>query len=607
MPATAITVVESLADRIALVVSEPPGSLVAHLGGRELLDRIPAIVYIDETDATVSAGYRNVYISAHFETLLGYTAAELEADPEVWPSAIHPEDRAATLATEARGYATGKPLDQEFRLIARDGRVVWVSDRATFLADADGRARYCVGVISDISERKRLEAVLADRALSDALTGLPNRAHFGDRVEHALAAGARSGRPCAVLFVDLDRFKIVNDSLGHAAGDRLLVAVAERLRRHLRDADSIARLGGDEFAILLEAIDAPDQAIRFAERLVDALAAPFGLAGQEVIVRASVGIAVSGSMTADADGLLRAADLAMYQAKAAGGNGHALFAPSLHAAALERLALERDLRVAVASGSLTLAYQPIVELRGERIVGVEALLRWPHPGRGLVSPAEFLTLAEETGLIVPIGNWVRATACRAAAGWLRNRLVGTAFTVNVNVAPRELVEPDFVRAVRRTLAEAGLPPERLVLEVVETSVHHAGEGGVAALRELRGDGVGVALDHFGTGYSSLGQLASLPASVLKLDRSFIAELTGSSAQSALVEAVIRLGHALGHRVIAEGIETERQAEHLRELGVDEAQGYRFGRPVDAHETGERLRAQPARAPRGSRRRRPPAA
>lgn len=566
-------------------------SLVAHLGGRELLDQIPAILYFDEADPSVSCGYRNLYISAPFSTLLGYTSEELETDPELWTRAIHPDDQAATLTRESDHYATGEPLEQEFRLVGRDGQVIWVSDRATFLRDASGQVRYCVGVLSDISERKRLEIALAQQALSDPLTGLANRTLFRDRVEHALATADRTGRACAALFLDLDRFKTVNDSLGHAAGDRLLVAVAESLRQCLRASDTLARLGGDEFAVLVEQIETPQEAVRVAERLVGALARPFWLSGREIIVRTSIGIAVSGPTIAGASALLRAADLAMYEAKSAGRGSYALFEPTLHQAALDRLALEHDLRAVVASGGLAIAYQPVVDLANERIVGAEALVRWSDPVRGPISPREFVPLAEEIGLIIPIGRWVRAEAFRTAAGWVRDIPVDASFTIGVNVSARELVEPGFVEHVERALAEAGLSPDRLVIELVETSVHQTGDDGVAVLRSLRERGVGIALDDFGTGHSSLGQLDSLPISILKLDRTFIQKSTSWEGGDAAVEAVVRLGHAFGHIVVAEGVEEPAQAERLLALGADRAQGYLFGRPAAADVIGALIAAE----------------
>lgn len=564
------------------------------LAKRDLLDHIPAIVYVDVVDPHVSGGYRNLYMSAHFETLLGYTPQEVKDDPDLWPEIIHPEDRQAVLAREAAHYASGEPLQQEIRLLARDGEVVWVKDRATFLADEQGRTTYSVGVLTDIGEQKRLQADLARQAVTDPLTGLPNRLLFEDRVRHALAGAVRRGDACAVLFIDLDRFKTINDSLGHGSGDGVLRVCAERLAAPLRASDTIARVGGDEFAVLVEQIESAVGAVVVAERLLAALEPPLVVEGRTLSVRASIGIAVATHDHAAPHELVRAADLAMYEAKAAGRGGYALFEPAMHAAALDRLALEQDLRAAAATEAFTLAYQPIIELPMERTVGAEALLRWSHPSRGSIPPAEFLPLAEELGEMPRIGRWVLAEACRTAARWVREELVDDRFAIHVNLSVPELREPGLIDATMMVLRETGLAPGRLVLELTETGLHEAGEVERDRLHALRDLGVCVALDDFGIGQSSLGRLAELPLDILKLDRSFLAGLDGSPAAAAVVEAVVRLGGAMDLPVVAEGVEEPKQVARLAEAGCRYAQGYLFGRPDDAEAMERRLRTSSAR-------------
>ena len=427
--------------------------------------------------------------------------------------------------------------------------------------------------------RREAEARLVYQAYHDPLTGLPNRALLLDRLGQALARAGRRGEPVALLFLDLDRFKRVNDGLGHAAGDRLLVAVGERLRACARAGDTVARLGGDEFTLLLEGLTDAAEAEAVAAAVAAALEAPVVLDGQPVAVTASIGVALAGPGGAEPAGLLRDADVAMYRAKARGKARVEVFDAAMAAGARERVAFEADLRQAVERGELRLAYQPIVELATGRVVGAEALARWAHPARGVVLPDAFVPLAEETGLIVPLGRWVLAEACRQGRAW-QDRFP-TPPTVSVNLSPRQFQQPGLVEEVAAALRSTGLAPDRLQLEITEGAVMADADGAVATLRQLRGLGVRLAIDDFGTGYSSLGYLQRFPIDLLKVDRRFVAGLGRDAGDTAIVEAVVGLAHALRLRVVAEGVETVEQAGRLRELGCELGQGYHFGRPAAA--------------------------
>jgi diguanylate cyclase (GGDEF)-like protein len=442
-----------------------------------------------------------------------------------------------------------------------------------------------------------LQAQLTHQAFHDALTGLANRSLFADRVEQALLRAARSGTAVGVLFLDLDDFKTVNDSLGHDAGDQLLVEVAHRLRGALRSTDTPARLGGDEFAVLVEELSDPADVELVADRLLRALAAPFLLAGTEVLVRSSIGLATNSAERSDGGQLLSAADAAMYAAKTAGKGRYAVFTPAMTADAAERLQLRADLDRAVDRGELVLHYQPTVHLDTGRIRGVEALVRWQHPTRGLLYPGQFIALAEETGLIVPIGWAVLRQACDQAAQW-RAAHPGLDLAVTVNLAAAQLRHPDCTRQVAHALAASGLDPAALTLEITESVLMD--DDADRQLAELTQLGVKLAVDDFGTGYSSLSYLSRFPIDLLKLDKSFIDEVTERAEQRVLVHGIIQLGHALGLTTLAEGIETPAQRACLADLDCQLAQGYLFSRPIPADAVGGLLRSgQPLGRPADS--------
>jgi diguanylate cyclase (GGDEF)-like protein len=418
-----------------------------------------------------------------------------------------------------------------------------------------------------------------EQSLRDALTRLPNRKLFKDRLDHALARSHRQPGVIAVLFIDLDDFKNVNDTMGHAAGDQLLTTVGERVRACIRPADTAARLGGDEFAVLVEDLNNPADATRVASRVLAGLAVPVALRGKDVPVRASIGIAI-GSKDVSADDLLRNADVAMYQAKREAKGSYAIFESSMHVAVVDRLNLEGELDRALANEELVVHFQPLVQLETGRLAGVEALVRWNHPTRGLLLPGEFIEVAEETGAIVPIGAWVLEHSCAQAQQW-RTQYGDRSFGVSVNLSPRQFQQNDVVDTVRGALERTGLDPGALTLELTEGVIMFDSAENEAALHALKALGVQLAIDDFGTGYSSMSYLQRLPFDILKIDKLFIDGIGGGPAESAFARAIMKLARTLDLETVAEGIEGANQATELRELRCDLGQGYFFARPQPA--------------------------
>ena len=554
---------------------------------RSLVQNSTDVVMVVDADSTVR------YVSPSVEGVFGYDASELENTKLT--RLIHPEDKTQVLQfltlSGREGASTGLI---ESRMRHRDDFWLHIETLRTDLMH-DPNVKGIVLNSRDVSERKAFEEQLSHQAFHDSITGLANRALFRDRVEHALERLTRDADPVSVLFMDLDDFKTINDSLGHAAGDRLLGEVGERLRTCLRTPDTAARLGGDEFAILIEDGGESVGAAAGAGRILQALDGPFLLDGKEVFVRASIGIATSGvgrsTGPEGAEELLRNADVAMYIAKEAGKNRFQIFEPEMHDTALRRLELKADLQRAVENEEFVLHYQPVIRLETGDIEGFEALVRWNHPTRGLVMPLDFIPLAEETGLVVQIGTWVLREACRK--GDILQRTVPGAAPLHmaVNLSARQLQRPEIVQEIARVLLETGLPPECLVLEITESVMMQDMALSNERLTQLKQLGVLLAVDDFGTGYSSLNYIRRFPVDILKVDKSFVDGVSDGGEESALTAAIIELAGILNLRPVAEGIERADQLDKLLELRCELGQGYYFSRPLPIEGVEELLRAR----------------
>ncbi|MGD8378699.1 MAG: EAL domain-containing protein [Gammaproteobacteria bacterium] len=445
-------------------------------------------------------------------------------------------------------------------------------------------------VFVNIVERQRAERQLIHDALHDPLTGLPNRMLFVEHLDQAMGRARRSvGYMFSVLFLDLDRFKLVNDSLGHSVGDELLVNFAERLRKAVRPGDVAARLGGDEFAVLVDDMAEPGEAVQVADRIQESLGTPFDVGGQHIFASVSIGIARSAERYSSGDELLRDADIAMYSAKEFGGGRHKMFDTDMHVVMISRLQLETDLRLALERGEMRLYYQPVVRLSDGSLLGFEALIRWKHPRRGLIEPMEFISLAEETGMIVPIGQWALKTVLNDLVDWNGSTPDGERLLVSLNISDREFLQTQLPHVIGDALESAGLPAEQLELELTERMLMHYARLQSDILNRLREMHVRIAIDDFGTGYSSLSRLQKLPIDKLKIDQSFIREMAENADAAEVVRTIIQLGHNLGTEVVAEGVESQVQLQQLIALGCEYAQGYLFSRPVDRKQADELIR------------------
>jgi diguanylate cyclase (GGDEF)-like protein/PAS domain S-box-containing protein len=479
-----------------------------------LVEQLPLVVYIDALDAASS----NLFTSTQIEPLLGYTVEDWEADATLFVRTLHPEDRDRVLTAHARTHATHEPLSVEYRLIASDGRVVWVRDEGVVVVDEAGKPLYLQGYLLDVTAEREAQAQLRQMALYDPLTGLANRAFFHEQLQHATALRKNGGEQTALLFVDLNHFKEVNDRFGHDVGDAVLARLGRRIQNTVRAGDGAARLGGDEFAIVLAAVAEPAEAARAAERLLQRIIEPIGLGPAFVSVTASIGIALGD----EPELLLKEADAAMYRAKSQREAGFAFFDSVLDRSAVERSRRAAELRRAGDSGEVPLDLQPVVDLDSRTISGYEALLRWQHPEHGQVGPLDFIPLAGEMGLIVPLGKWVLAEACRR--GTSLHAELGREVRMSVNVSARQLQHPDFVGHVEQALESSGFPPACLTLELTETVLLSSGDSVEQQLTTLKAMGISFALDDFGTGYASLAYLRRLPVDIVKIDRSFPAAI-----------------------------------------------------------------------------------
>ena len=536
-----------------------------------------------------------IYYSTRWKEMLGYDEDELSVYSEEWFSRVHP-DELARLKQEISDHLSGRSLHfkHEHRMRHRDGSYRWMLSRGIAVRGASGKPSRMAGSLSDIHARKMTEQQLLHDAMHDALTDLPNWALFMDRLGIAIAqCKRREDHQFAVLFLDLDRFKNVNDSLGHAVGDLLLISIARRFRAFLRPGDTVARLGGDEFAILADAIESPSDATRIAERINEELGRPFDLQGHEVFTSASIGLALSSTGYDRPEEVLRDADTAMYRAKSLGKARHAIFDQGMHRRAVELLSLETDLRRAVARDEFRVHYQPIVALSTGVLEGFEALVRWDHPVKGLVYPEAFIPLAEETGLIVPLGWNVLHEACGQTVAWQKRFPADEHLTVSVNLSGKQFRQPELVDRIRQILSDTSLDPSRLCLEITESMIMEDAESAVGKMRQLRDVGVELHIDDFGTGYSSLSYLHRLPTHTIKIDRSFVRRMSESNGKSQIVGTIVTLARNLGMRVSAEGLETAEQLAKLRQLECEYGQGFFFSKALE-HGDAERLIASQPR-------------
>jgi diguanylate cyclase (GGDEF)-like protein/PAS domain S-box-containing protein len=519
-------------------------------------------------------GAGTVYYSDRWKEMLGFSKDDIGDSPEEWFSRVHPDDVAMLRADiDAHRHGATPSIEHEHRMRAKNGDYRWMLARGVAVRDAAGDATRIAGSQTDITDRKFAIDRLMHDAFHDPLTGLPNRALFMDRLESVMErARRRGGHEFAVLFLDLDRFKVVNDSLGHALGDMLLVSVGERLRGALRATDTVARLGGDEFTILTEINHLAD-AVRLAERIQEDLRLPFRVGEHEIFTTASIGIALSATGYERPHDVLRDADIAMYRAKSRGRGIHEVFDKTMHERAVKLLTFETELRHSIERGQLRVHYQPIVSLESAKVMGFEALLRWQR-GDELVNADEIVPIAEETGLILPIGQWVLRESLRQLAEWPES------LHMHVNLSAKQFLQPNLLEQVAEALAESGVAAGRLHLEVTESVVIDNPEAAAALLEKLRATGVGISLDDFGTGYSSLSSLRQFPFDTLKIDRSFIST-NGDQRNDEIVRTISALARILGMDVTVEGLESASQVERMRALGIDYAQGFYFSPPVDA--------------------------
>jgi len=543
--------------------------------------------------AVVDGTGKRIYNSPAYQHILGYSAEELKNTSSI--EQIHPDDRQRVLEAAHKARSTGQGQRMEYRIRHKDGSWRILESTASAVRNAKGETEKLVIVNRDISERKRAEEMLAHHAFHDGLTNLPNRALFVDRLQRALVLSKRhTDYKFAVLFIDIDEFKVFNDSLGHKVGDEVLIQIGHRLTASLREVDTIARpqfgpskddtlarLGGDEYTILLEDIRNPSDAIRVAERLQSRLSAPFTIQGYEIVVNASVGIALSTPSCAHAEDLLRDANIAMYRAKRAGKARCEVFDTAMHEGAVRRLELETELRKGLELGEFRTHYQPIVSLKTGRITGFEALTRWQRGDR-LLAPAAFIAVADETGLIIPMNRLLLLEACGQLRSWQGDFPADPPLSMSVNITSKEFAHPNLAKGIADTLKQTGLDPRYLQLEITETIAMSDPEKAATVLSELKSLGVRLSVDDFGTGYSSLSRLQQFPVDSLKIDRAFISQMDSDAESHKIVQVIIMLAQAMGLTTVGEGVETEEHVTELKALDCGFAQGYYFSKPADHH-------------------------
>ncbi len=525
----------------------------------------------------------DIYYSERWMEILGIVPAK-DCVPArtCWFDLIHPEEREAVIA-ELEAHLEGRieHFENEHRILHRDGEYRWVLIRGQAVRNENGEAIRIAGSLSDITKRKKAEEKLAFDAIHDNLTGLPNRKNLMLRLERSIERKRFSPKySFAVLFIDLDRFKTVNDTLGHYAGDELLQKITEKLCLAVRPSDMVARLGGDEFIVLADNVKHLSQVTSIAERILAELQKPIKIAGQDIYSSASIGIVLNSTEHNTPDEIVRDADLAMYRAKVKGKARFEIFDIKMHAGEISALQLEIDLRRAIRNKEFLLYYQPIIALGTENIAGFEVLIRWNHPTRGLVPPNDFIPIAEETGLILPIGNWVLRESCRQMSEWRRKFAASQNLMISINLSARQLEQVDLIEQIKGILEETELNPRCLKLEITESVVMNNAEQAVKTLGDLRKMGIRVSIDDFGTGYSSLSYLHRFPIDTLKIDRSFVNRIGENGESSEIVQTIIKLASNLGMEVVAEGIETAEQLGFLRDMNCGYGQGYYYSRPVD---------------------------
>jgi diguanylate cyclase (GGDEF)-like protein/PAS domain S-box-containing protein len=547
---------------------------------RQLASNIPEVFWIAEP------GYRRVtYVSPAYERVWGRSVQRLLENPHDWLDAVHRSDRERVEIT-LRSAHQGQ-FDHQYRIIRPDGSVRWIHDRAFPILDGHGDLVLVTGIAEDITAQKEAEERLVFLAHFDNLTGLPNRPLFYDRLQQSLAHARRTGCVTAVIFVDLDHFKRVNDTLGHGPGDRLLQLVATRLKETLRTGDTVGRLGGDEFALILSDLATSDDASVAAQKLMQVLERPFELDGRELFVTASAGITLSPADGADPDTLIKNADTAMYRAKEMGRTNYQFYKSEMNARSLERMSLDSHLRRALERNEFVLHYQPKVDLTTGRITGLEALLRWQHAEFGLVAPGRFIPILEDNGLVVQVGEWVLSEVCRQLDVWSSDKL--QALSVSLNLSGRQLQQKGLESSIKRIVSETSADPRLLELEITESVLMRNPEHAARILREVKDIGMRLSVDDFGTGYSSLSYLKSFPLDALKIDRSFVKDLVSGSDDAAIVQAIVALAKSLNLRTVAEGVEDTAQFALLKALGCDEYQGYYFARPLPPDQLTKLLR------------------